>query len=295
MDMHMAEKHIKDLLVYVQTIESERPRMYSKSKKRLKELAEICKEVISTISVILEDEMLSVESEDEFESSNIDMKATLDTMESQLSQLRQFIHIEDNDLVSTSGKELTVSIRKRAFNAYRDCLYNLQQQSSPYVESKECSELLWSWYNMRFISNSPSSTFRYNIRRFPNWLRDIVILFGYHHEEGDLDSFISGFYNWISELKSAKSHNFAVPFEVYQFNKSPDKNKMTLSGVVLWDVLCDTGLNSICTDLSSDLYPSDDSVYNLVGDYNPDILEKYINYKIDPSIIDKCKFFKGDS
>lgn len=297
MDMRVAEKHIKDLLVYVQTIESQKPRMYSKSKKRLEELANICKEVVETISNILQDEVLAadqaVDAEDEFEASSIDVKSALDSMEAKLLELRQFVHLDDLAVVNTTRQDITSSSKKRAFHAYKECLYTLQNYPSSYTEVVECSRLIWRWYDSRFIKNSASSTFRYNIRRFPLWIRDIVVLFGYHHEIGDLSKFTSEFYSWISELESSKSHNFAVPFEVYHFNKNPDPNKMTLSGVVLWDMLCDNGLNSICTELSSDLYPSDDSVYNLVGDYNPDVLDHYTNYKVDSSIIDRCGFSYG--
>ena len=125
------------------------------------------------------------------------------------------------------------------------------------------------------------------MKRVPNWVRDIVILYGYHIESGTLRDFEGKFYSWISTISSG-NNPYAVPYDVFNFDQSPDSNMLTLTAVVIWDILLDYGLRDLCCDPSSELYPSEDCVYSLVGSLNSSAMDPYKHYLYDPSIIERC-------
>ena len=126
------------------------------------------------------------------------------------------------------------------------------------------------------------------MKRLPRWIRSIVIVYCYHVEKGDLTAFIQSFDKWI---EGVSNNTYAVPYEIYQFDKFPDPNMLTLTSVVTWDILLDSGLRNLCKD-PSDFYLSEDSIYMLVGSLNSTVMDPYTNYLYDASILDKCKFTK---
>lgn len=284
MDIYSAEIQVNKLLNYVKNLSDTKPHMYQKSKDRLKELANTCKQVIIVISEVLQDEVLQDDQEDEFASSNSsDFNLMLDSMESQLSEMRQFLCLSQK---SVTPKTSSVSAKKHAIFAYKQCLSMLSQKKMIIHEAEDCSNLLWSWFQVRFLSGDKN--FKYNMKRFPNWVRDIVILYGYHFENDSIAEFTSNFYDWLSSIP-AGTNNYAVPYDVYCFDKSPDPKLMNLSAAVLWDILLDNGLRDLCAN-SSDMYPSEDCVYSLVGAFNSAVMDPYQNYLYDASILDVCHF-----
>ena len=281
MDIYSAEIQVNKLLDYVKSLSDAKPRMYQKSKDRLKELASTCNQVVSVIAEILQDEAL-LSDQDEFGGSNVnDFNAVLNSMEDQITELRQFLSTPrttsyDTDLNSTSAK-------KQAIYAYKHCLSSIAHSDIAVLEAEDCGKLLWDWFNSRFLASS--DTFKYNIKRIPGWIRDIILLYSYHFEDGTLNEFRSSFHTWIASI--SEDNNYAVPFEVYSFNKKPDPKKMTLSAAVIWDVLMDYGLKDICKN-SSELYPSEDCVESLISSLNSDVLDPYKHYMYDHSVLDTC-------
>lgn len=279
MDIYSAETQVKKLLNYVMSLSDSKTRMYQKSKDRLKELAGTCNQVIAVISEILQDEAL-VDDRDEFEGSASDFNAVLNSMEDQITELRQFLSSPRTDSTSTAS----LNARKQALVTYKNCLSSIANSDVAIVEAKDCGELLWSWFNARFLSG-PSS-FKYNMKRLPGWVRDIVVLYSYHFENKTLESFKDDFYKWIATIP--KGNNYAVPYEVYSFDKSPNPELATLSAVVIWDILLDYGLKDLCCDSSSELYPSEDCVYTLVGSLKSSVMDPYQNYLYDRTILNRC-------
>ena len=279
MDIYSAEIQVKKLLNYVMSLSDSKTRMYQKSKDRLKELAGTCNQVIAVISEILQDEAL-VDDQDEFGGSASDFNAVLNSMEDQITELRQFLSAPRTSSTST----VSVNARKQALVTYKNCLSSVANSDIAVVEAKDCVNLLWSWFNARFL-NGPSS-FKYNMKRLPGWVRDIVVLYSYHFENHTLETFKDEFYKWIATIP--KGNNYAVPYEVYSFDKSPDPELATLSSVVIWDVLLDYGLKDLCCDSSSELYPSEDCIYTLVGSLKSSVMDPYQNYLYDRTILSKC-------
>lgn len=280
MDIYSAEIQVKKLLNYVQSLSDSKSRMYQKSKDRLKELANTCNQVVAVISQLIQDEALVNSDSDEFSRSDpTDFKSVLDSMESQIAELRQFIEPpkqNSSNLISTND-------RKKALFAYKTCLNTLSNSSMKVLEAEDCSRLIWNWFSARFLNTS--STFRYNMKKLPSWIRDIVIFYGYHVENRSVAKFKSDFNSWIDSIRTG--NNYAVPYEIYQFEKSPNPEIVTLTSVVLWDLLLDGGLRQLCCD-NSDIYPSEECVYSLVGKLDSNVMNPYTNYNYDTDILRKC-------
>lgn len=303
MDIYSAEIQVNKLLNYVKGLSDSKPRMYQKSKDRLKELANTCTQVVSVISELLQDEALinnDPDSSDEFGlSDKTDFNAALNSIEHQLVDLRKFLNsssslsseivVSSESSVENSVSEIDTGDRKQAIQLYKQCFQKLSSENSSIFEADSCGKLLWSWFSHRFLE--VSDTFHYNMKRLPNWVRDIVILYGYHLETDSLSEFLQTFQKWIDDV-DAGTNNYAVPYEIYMMNKKPSKEFMTLTAVVLWDVLLDSGLRDICMNASSGLYPSDDCVYSLVGSLNSEVMNPYTNYMYDESILKLCKLTK---
>ena len=281
MDIYSAEIQINKLLNFVKGLSDSKSKMYQKSKDRLKELANTCNQVIVVISDILQDEALIVDENEEFGGSDTtDFNSVLNSMEDQISELRQFL----NSPRPSESPISTTSAKKRALFAYKHCLSTLAHSNILVTEAEDCVQLIWNWFNRRFLEGPEN--FRYNMKKIPIWIRDIVILYGYHLENKTSGEFRSELESWIETI--SPDNRYAVPYDVYSMNKSPDPNKMTLSSVVLWDILLDYGLRDLCCDPSSELYPTEDCVYSRVGSLNSEVMNPYQNYMYDQSILAKC-------
>ena len=282
MDIYSAEIQVKKLLNYVKGLSDSKSRMYQKSKDRLKELANTCNEVVKVISELIQDEALvnnDSDSSDEFGSSdNADYLSVLTSMESQLADLKRFLSPSSH----SESNEETSDEKKQAMYTYKKSLTQLSTSSMCVKEAEDCGQLLYRWFSSRYL-NSPD-TFHYRIKQIPSWIKDIVILYGYHLEQNSIGSFKVNFQKWLESI--SEDNNYAVPYEIYKFDKHPDPKMMTLTSVVLWDILLDNGLRDCCKN--SEMYLSDDCVYSMVGSLRSEVMDPYTNYAYDDSILKKC-------
>lgn len=274
--------HVRKLLEYVESVADEKPRMYEKSKYRLRDLASTCNKVVSVISEILQEEVL-MDDIDEFEDAAPDVDELLASMEEQLGKLREF--------TATGTKATTVTVtpssRKKAIAAYRNAFKSMISVSSGYEYADECASMLWNWLDLRFYKTTARSTFRYNMKRFPTWVRDFVILYGYSVHTHSSDKFMFEFHKWLELIQETDAKDkYAVPYNVYQFGKYVDESKLTLESAVIWDILLDKGLRQLCIQDDDGLYLEEDAIYELLGNLKPEELDNYSDYKQDDSVID---------
>lgn len=293
MDIYSAESHVKRLLSYVEGIADEKPRMYEKSKNRLRDLADTCNQVVLVISEILQDEVLNDDRE-EFEDTNSDVVELLDSMEDQLIKLRQFTSSNPAETSSKSNQLNYRMDKKKIISEYRKWLMSASDNYLGCIYADECAEMLWTWFDTRFYKTISGSSFRYNMKKFPMWIRDFVVVYGKSVHDGSSEDFMNDFRHWISLIENTDARNkFAVPYPVYQFGKNVDSGMLTLESVVLWDMLLDKGLMNLCF-LDNDLHLDEYCIYNLVGDKCPEELDKYVDYKHDPSILTLLGWRVGD-
>lgn len=288
MDINSAELQCKRLLSYVEEIANSPKKMYGKSKTRLKDVATTCSEVVRIIYSVLEDESLSNMDEQEFsQSTNPDIAKVLNDMQTELNRLKAFVSTSP---APSDSPTVSTSTRKQVLINYSNVLKNVAGTSISIESAHRCARLLEKWFSARFISNSTQSEFHYNIKRWPDWLRDIVIVYGHSVATDTEDQFISKFEYWCDNIQ-VSSNNYAVPYFIYTFNRYHDTSQFTLTAAVLWDILLDNGLSELCTN-DDDLYPFEDSVYKLCGEYSPAVLDRYADYKLDSQLLKECKLLK---
>ena len=283
MNIDSAEKSIRKLHAYIKDLADNKPKMYQKSRTRLKELAEVSKDIVVLLSDILQDEALA---EDTVEfGSDVSITSVLDDMQNQINQIRSFTG--GTTTKPAKSESTSTGSKKQIMRDYRTVMEKISDVDFKYDCVSKCAKLLWDWFNARFILTVHNTGFKYNMKRFPIWIRNIVVMFGRAIHDNTYLDFYTKFHIWIANLvDNPESENkYAIPYDVYEFEKSMKPEDMTLESVVLWDILVDGGLSELCTQSTDDLYLNDDSVYNLCSEKNPSVLDDYANYVEHPEIL----------
>lgn len=289
MDIHSAGTNVKKLLAYVEDLADKKPKMYEKSKDRLKEIATTCNQVVVLISDILEDEMLKDDSVEFGQRSDID--AVLNNMQYQIDKIKKFTQQTSPEESAKRAEIATISsnVRKKALRNYSISLSKLSNADTGYPFADRCAKLLWTWFDVRFLKTVQGTSFRYNMKKFPEWIQSIVILYGKAIRENTVAEFEDTFQNWLQTLITTDAKNkYAVPYEVYSIaGKSIEASTLTLDAVILWDILLDNGLRELCTADKGDLYLDEYGLYDICNKKNSEVLEDYCNYERHPEIFAK--------
>lgn len=287
MDMHSAELQVEKLLKYVQDIEARQPTLYKKSKDRLRDISSNCIRVVEVISEILKEESL-IQDREEFEgSNNSDVVAFIEGMEEEVNKMKEFVGYS-----SSRSKYSTISDRRSVFSTYKNSLKKLSESNISYHIVNDCSKLIWRWFDTRFDSKRFPS-FRYNLSNMPMWLERTVIYLGGKIATGTFNEAVDEYEDWF--IKLDQSENFyVVPYSVNKLCKKITPFDITLTAVVLWDILIDNGLVLAGKRLNKDsrdkfCYVDDARIYDMCADQFPSILDNYRDYKDDPSILVECK------
>jgi len=287
MDINSAEKSIKKLLAYAQDLAESKPRMYQKSRDRLKELADTCMEVVTVISSVIQDEALA-EDIVEFNSEPMpNIANAIQSMQAQLDQLRSFAGVSSESTSSSNSTSNTfTNSKKGALRKYTDVLQSIATVDFKYDYVSRCAKFLWYWFDVRFRQTVRTSGFRYNMKKFPVWVRDIVLMYGKAIRDNtylDLDKNVR---SWVDGLlaESDSPNLYSIPYDLYQFERDMCADDMTMEAAVLWDILLDNGLSELCTHTSDDLFLSEGAVYDLCSELNPSVLDSYTDYASHPEV-----------
>lgn len=283
-DIYSAEGHVAKLLEYVKSISETQPSMYKKSKDRLKKISDTCTEVVKCISEILQDEVLSDETE-EFSATDTEvLKSHILSMESTISKLKSFLQVSDRATDSLQTKQSMKSVDEVSlYQKYKSSIEKLYLNQTPFKSVNQFSNILKVWFNSRF-SSALDPLFRYNFSNVNYWIQLYVLVYSKHILTGTVDAFESHVLRWAVDEKFQK---YAVPFEVNKLNQSIDSSDLTLTAVVLFDVLVDFGLSSLYKSESTDAACTSSCIYNLCESLNPSQLDEYVNYVYDVNILVK--------
>ena len=311
MDIYIAKEHMDKLLLYVKNISDTKPRMYQKSKDRLRDIAETCQTVVEIISEILQEELLDDQFDDDTDiNHNTDVLNMVKSMQHELSSLSQFIQYNPsysitNDASKGVGNTTDKSInfvqpckckidRKSVMLEYKSVLKSMSDQYIEFPQIADLCKLLYNWFDCRFYKSiKTSKDFRYNIRRIPIWICDIVAVYGNYINKSQESEFLHNFNQWLYDI-SDNGSRFAIPYEIYQFDISTHKN-ISMTSVIIWDILLDLSMNKLCNLENPEVCLSDDMLYNLCMKHSPHNLDSYKHYKVDPSILTTCKLFRDTS
>lgn len=278
MDINSAGLHIRKLLTYVTSLSEDKPGMYSKSKVKLQEIADTCTQVVSVISEILQTEVLQQDAK-EFSQADPGVLAAVSKMHSAVDTLQTFVNSSDKSSVSENKSSVVRSYAK-AFSQIVDYPSGVE-----YADI--CAKLLHNWFNARILRHHGS--FRYNIKALPSWISAIVIAYSQSLRNQTSVQFVQNFTSWIQRVMNPDEDvQYAVPFEVHKVLKDPTESCATLESTVLWDILMNMGLNTLCNLNTAKL--DENLVYSFVEKWNPSELDNYVYYRDYPSIFEKLNW-----
>lgn len=285
MNIENGKTDLNSLLDKLQKLETEKPRMYKKTKQKLHDMADICIHIVEVISRIIELDVLDTDDEEFGEKSNsLDVGRICTSMQRAQDRLSEFSNTTSTSFTSTQ--------RKQIIQKYSSVLKALSLSPIPYESVRGCASALWEWFDARFLSRS-SSEFRYNIRRIPLWIRDIVIMYGRSIESETEDEFVSKFAEWCDDVREGNIPTYAVPYPVYEFDRSQEPESLTLCATVMWDILWDAGLHLLDVKHVSEVSLTDSDVYNLCAELSPESLNHYACYSEDSKVLELSHLVSG--
>lgn len=249
------QTHADKIDTQLSVVLSQKPQMYAKTKERYKELAISLLSSVEKIAAILEvDSLASVDNKtSEFGSSEFDLSDLSTALEHTNERINSYTSFVSTDIVSDS-------INKQTLRKYGQVLEQASNYDFSCVEARECAHILNKWFKARFSNTPKSSSFKYNIAYIPEWITDIIVLYGKYHSNNDTSSFMNMMNDWCDNL-SREPVKWAVPYEVYNLNKVVEPTNYTVNAVVIGDILMDEVLyqltESSCPDIVANLecYP----------------------------------------
>lgn len=268
-----ADKISNELDYLLQT----KPRMYKTTKEKYKQLACQLLESVEKISMLLEEELLVSDSLDEFDelsnqsNSLSDIQSKLIETNSTVSSTQAFAVNVDESKGKDRNNKLDYS---SIIHKYEDVFNCTTSSESNYLEVEECAQLIRDWFNCRFVVNTEN--FVYNIKQLPNWISNIITLYGKYQSEGRTSELLTTFQKWIQDVNSGKNNKWAVPYEVLQLSKKPNPNDFTINAVLINDILFNLYYYQLTNyhDSNLSVYLSSDEVITRAKDMNPSLVPK---------------------
>lgn len=263
MDIYSAEKQLNKIVAYLVDLEQTKRNstMYSCTRSRLERISSLCAKASTTV-----DNLLS-------SSANI-------SRDLPITDIRQVSN------APTPIGQLTRKQRSYVLHRYSDAISNLNCID---IESISiCISLLQKWFKVRFMTCSKN--FYYNIGKIPMWIRNIVLVYGRSIKLNQQSSFVTEFSDWCNNV-GGPGKQYAVPYSVHDLESSLNSSDVDLISVVIWDILYDSGLNSLSNEdiQLCNLGLSATAVYDLCGEINPTALNNYRHYSWDSTILSCCK------
>ena len=270
-----------------------KPGMYNKTKKRYRQLASDLLQCVEKISRLIEEDDLISDSTDEFDELSKDSQP-IDSISltSELDHAKSVYQSTSNFMSTKTSKHKDYN---RLVAQYHDVLYQTIDSSDICCqEAKSCAELISKWFDCRFINHTDN--FNCNMKQLPNWISNIIILFGKYQSEGNISKFIDMMNTWIINTTSGQNDKWAVPYEVFQLSKEAEPQEFTLSAIAINRMLFNAGywsLTSYSEGEVPDIFLDSDTVPRIVKEHNPTLLPKLRNLSSNLSkLIEECKLTK---
>ncbi len=215
------------------------------------------------------------------------------------TSIRQNENVEQvSTLSNTENKKEHISplVAKSVLRNYSKVLEKSAKQTSDIESVNLCRDLIWRWFDSRILHKK--GTFRYSVINFNKYIYAIVTCFGYHLEHNSLTKFIDKFDEWIDSIsiEGNFADKYALPYEVNTIyckkeSLSEEKKKerekyANNTAAVLWDVLWNESYSEL---KNMEVLPKarlrSGGVWDLINKLNIDALDKYLNYKAHPEVL----------
>lgn len=228
---------------------SQKPQMYNKTKEKYKELAiSLLSSVEKIASILEEDSLASVDNEvAEFSGNDVDISDIATALKQTNDKIASYA-----SFVSPNVSSLSTNANKETLRRYGQILEQASNYNFIYAEANECAYILNRWFKARFSNPVKDNSFKYNLSYIPQWITDIIIMYGKYHSNNDTSTFIDIMTSWCDSL-SNQSVRWAVPYEVYQLNKSIEPRNYTMDAVLIGDVLMEEVLYLLTESSAPDI------------------------------------------
>ena len=253
--------------------------MYEKSKARWRDISGLCMSISNELSDIVADELLSDDRGFDYD-TELDsvMKDVLQSAQSNITNLCNLANISDD------VESITTAERKHIFQNYKLTLC-VTKSDSTYTAIDVCMMIIRDWFKRRFCGSQPTG-FHYNILNLSSWVYAHILAFGYYLESGQLIDYIQICSEWLSQVKSGMN-TYPLPKQTMEFVNTTAESAYTLTATVLMDVLADKYLSNLLIKDKYNAYLDRYYIYDMCNEYHQQILDEYVDYKTDMSILTK--------
>ena len=288
MELNSIESHMEKVVQYLEELSKSDKKLYSKTRTRLGALnTQLCRSV-EMVSQILADNILKQDTEfgenlgelnDEAISINKDISSTM----THVTQLNTFIDRSDS---AKAKREILLK--------YKEVLHQVAVMDIKYPHVLNCAKLINKWFNCRFyLSLSFDSNFKYRLEMLPQWIVDIVTLYGYCISISDFSE-IEQFMHWCDNVGSGViTTTYAVPYCIHRISHSMTKDMVTFSGLGLYDLLLDAGYSRLDDPALGNVTLSPYLLKDKFLAYSPDVVDDYTYCGDDESLLKKYKLIGG--
>lgn len=220
------------------------------------------------------------------------LRSAVQSMGRDISELQNLMRSDaaHTDILDSTVSS-SVSAREKAItkSMYHKVLGCGARVDTGYAIVNKAATLIWTWFDRRILTEYKYiEVHNYSQNRFPDIVYAIVILVGYYYEQGILPMFEAEFKAWEESLATDPgSASYRAPISVHRQVESLDPMYANLTATVIWDLLCDKLYREICNSYDAPgVYFREDGVYNKIFDANPDVLNAYDNYKVNPKMLE---------
>lgn len=238
LEIYPSEVAGKKIAEHLDKMLQDPPKVYRKTLKRYEKLAILLLDCVDKINRLLQQEALLSSEASEFDelssedSSEIEEK--LKEVQTNSRETAEFLqrNIEVPDTSNTKTNKATIS-------QYATVFAEGDKLDFGYAEADDCAKLINEWFLARFVPKVRNVNFKYQITQLPVWTAYIVLAYGKHHAEGNLEAFKKRFHKWIESVQSDMNNCWALPAEVYALIKKTNPKDCTVDAVAIYDILMD--------------------------------------------------------
>lgn len=329
MDIKSAENSANKILDYINSVKNSEASLYSKSKQRLHNIADMCSQVVKAVSDILQEEVLQSDSVEFENQSDSGIYEQVEALSREINRLKEFVSMPKSYDVSTTVAEplcgikseiiadsessdanvgqscedcdgsnadvpdntkLSPSDKKEVISKYGAILKRSSTTSTGYSVVDGCSEMIWQWFQNRiFKKYANAPPFHYGLHRIKSIIGAFVIMYGYHVENDSLDKFIRYFEDWLESLSTSNESNRWIA--PYQIYQLERKLDSKYANLTSV-VIWDILIDSVYSDLNrpeNPNYLSDTYLWDLIENCDDSVLDNYENYQVNPAILESLK------
>lgn len=282
-DVKSAIVHMDAVISYLSYISTKKDRCYKKTIDHIIELGEKCQTALDLVHGISGQVNVSSNQTDDCLSDRLAyLEGQLQTILGQSPSMEEVTDSADTSVPELEPVVIDSKSKKQEISNCGKILHKVATAEHVCVESHTCAELLNLWYTKRFFELDTSTcSFKYNISQISEWFEYIVLAYGKSVYTNTESEFVSEFQFWCNSLSIAdgKDRKYPLPYCVFSVVRNCKSDDITLASLVLWDMLCDRGLDELASPQFSAIHVHRDALTQRCKKLNKYLLALHEDYK----------------